>query len=100
MTHHTPRGPVAALSGYDDAQALLARYPALDGNELAALKYWFGKQASAFEVASLASNPDIASKYAGFKADHIDRFELRDWIKIVAVVAVVLALIGAGIILT
>ncbi|GGD57295.1 hypothetical protein GRI62_02225 [Erythrobacter arachoides] len=71
---------------FDHVERLLNVYPAIDENQLAELKRWFAKEASAFEVASLASRHP--SGYAQFRADHIDGFKPRDMAVIAAVVCV------------
>jgi len=62
-------------------EAALADYPNLSDDRLAALIRWFRKDASAFDVAMLASNEAIAEPYRHFRADHIDRMTGRDVMK-------------------
>jgi hypothetical protein len=74
----------------------LADYPHLSDERLAALIAWFRKEASALDVAQVASNEAIAEPYRRFRADHIDRLTGRDWIKgllLTAAVAVIACLI-------
>ena len=59
-------------------EALLAKYPDTEPDELADLLYWFRKQASALEVGLLASDPQLAKPYQRFKADHLDRLRGAD----------------------
>lgn len=59
-------------------EAALALYPDLDAGSLADVLQWFRKEASALDVAMLASNPDLRVPYEGLKADHLDRFTVRD----------------------
>lgn len=59
-------------------EALLSEYPDIDGAELDVLVRWFKKEASALDVAMLASEPRLAEPYRRFKADHIDRLTLSD----------------------
>ena len=54
-------------------EAALADYPHLSEDRLAELIAWFRNEASALDVATLASNPSIAGSYHRFRADHIDR---------------------------
>lgn len=77
MTHHTA-GQNGQADGFDRASALLRQYPTVDAAQLQELKAWFAK-ASSFEIASMASNQDIASGYALYKREHIDRFTAKDW---------------------
>ncbi|WP_068073247.1 hypothetical protein [Novosphingobium lentum] len=88
-------------NGADGAQlrarieATLARYPALDDNELAGLLAWFRREASALDVATVACNAAIAEPYRRFRADHIDRISGRDIVRALVAVGVVLACLGA-----
>ena len=52
---------------------------------------WFKKDASAFEVASLASKQPVS--YAKFRADHIDKFSKIEILLIGAVTLAIFALI-------
>lgn len=56
----------------------LARYPDIDAAELGALKKWFRKDATAHDVALVASNEGIHAQYKRFRAEHVDRFSPRD----------------------
>ena len=69
--------------------ALLKRYPEVTGEELGFLRHWFGKEASALDVGTLASEPEIAEGYARFRKEHIDRFGMRDIVILVIALAVV-----------
>lgn len=59
-------------------EALLAKYPYTEPDELADLLYWFRKQASALDVGMLASDPQLAEPYQRFNADHLDRLRGAD----------------------
>lgn len=72
---------------FDRAEALLSRYPDIDGEELKSLKQWFDKEASSFEVASLATKE--LSGYSQFRADHMDRFSALEMITIGLIVIAV-----------
>lgn len=78
-------------------EALLADYPALSEQEIALVKHWFDRQASALDVAQLATVPEIASQYRAFKAEHVDRLRAGDWLR-AAVFAMIVALCIAGIV--
>lgn len=71
-------GGAAVSERFDAMAALLSRYPHLDELELADLKRWFAKEASAFEVASLASKEELREAYTRFREEHVDRFSARD----------------------
>lgn len=78
---------------FDHVEQLLSRYPAITAEEVEDLKRWFNKEASALDVASLASIESIHASYAAFRAEHIDGFKARDYIIVVAA----LLLAGAAI---
>lgn len=75
----------------------LADYPDLGEDSLGELIAWFRKEASALDVAMVASNPEIAESYRRFRADHIDRLTgndiLRGILFAVAIGAIVLLII-------
>jgi hypothetical protein len=60
------------------AEAILARYPELDAGELAELLHWYRREASAMDVALVASNEAIRERYRAFRHDHVDRFSLKE----------------------
>lgn len=72
MTRPTD-GATAVPDRFDQIEALLLRYPEIAEAELADLKRWFTKEASAFEVASLSSKDELRQQYRAFRAEHIDR---------------------------
>lgn len=79
---------------FDQVETLLGRYPAISQDELNDLKHWFRKEASAFEVASLASKETITTGYTRFRQEHIDVFSFRDIGKGLIAVAVLIAIVG------
>jgi hypothetical protein len=62
-------------------EAALADYPHVSKESLGGLLHWFRKEASALDVAMLASNEAIAEPYRRFRADHIDRMTPQDVMK-------------------
>ena len=62
-------------------EAALADYPDLSEERLASLLGWFRKEATALDVAMVASNPVIAEPYRLFRAEHIDPITGKDWMK-------------------
>lgn len=67
------RADSANLSArFDRIEVLLNSYPDVTDEQLRELKRWFNKEASAFEIASLASKAPVG--YGKFRADHIDKF--------------------------
>lgn len=84
-----PVGSDASLNRFDQVEAILVLYPNINEVELQLLKRWFGKEASAFEAASLASKDSCKEGYLRFRADHLDRLTTREWM-IVGVVSAIL----------
>lgn len=62
-------------------ERMLADYPNLDDERLGDLISWFRKEASALDVATIASNPAIVQPYRRFCADHIDPISGRDMLR-------------------
>jgi hypothetical protein len=60
------------------AEELLARYPRLAPAELSDLLQWYRREASAMDVALLASEGRLRSHYRAFRRDHIDGFSLKE----------------------
>lgn len=76
---------------FDEIEQLPNSYPDVSDKQLGELKRWFKKEASAFEVASLASKQPAG--YAKFRADHIDKFSKIEILLIGAVTLAIFALI-------
>ena len=74
-------------------EAALADYPHISEDRLAALIGWFRNEASALDVATVASNERIADPYRRFRADHIDSFKGKDVMKVMIALSVVAAII-------
>ena len=77
------------------AEATLARYPDLDPNELAELLHWYRREASARDVALLASNETIHESYRAFRRVHVDRFSVKEKLVGALLVAGAAGAIGA-----
>lgn len=84
-------GDRAVTDRFDEIEAILLRYPDIDDTELADLKRWFSKEASALEVASLASKDTLRRPYDEFRAAHIDKLGV---VEIVLTVLVAILLLG------
>lgn len=73
--------PVTGLAGperdHAHVEGVLARYPNIDPAEIESLTRWF-KEASALDVAMVASNASIHDAYTQFRREHIDRFKPKD----------------------
>ena len=74
-------------------EKMLAQYPDISPNHLAALITWFRKEASALDVALIASNEAIAQSYRRFRNDHIDPLTVKDLVNGFLVIASAAALI-------
>jgi hypothetical protein len=59
-------------------EALIARYPDLERDELAELVRWYRREASAMDVALIASNEAISEAFGAFCRAHVAPFSLRD----------------------
>lgn len=70
-----------------EVREALARYPYVNDAELGDLLHWFRREASALEVATMASEPGIVHQYQRFKAEHLDRLRGVElfWIVIVVI---------------
>lgn len=77
-------------------ESMLARYPNIDSAELEDLVRWF-KEASALDVAMVASNEGIRDAYAQFRREHVDRFKPKD-IALALTFLALCALVIAGIV--
>jgi len=75
-------------------ECLVVRYPELEESELAELLRWYRRDASAMDVALLASSEEAGEAFARFARDHIAPFNWRDKIIATALGAGVLGLIG------
>lgn len=84
-------GSETSQSRNPEIEALVGRYPNLNNDEIATLKHWFKKEASAFDVATLASQESIHYGYRRFREEHVDRFGLREWVVIASIVIAFLA---------
>jgi hypothetical protein len=75
---NTDSGTARGADRFDEIEALLRSYPNVTDSQLAELIRWFKKEASAFEVASLASKDATKDGYTRFRKEHIDKFTSRD----------------------
>jgi len=80
-----------------NTEALLADYPDIPAGDIDDVVNWFDREASAYDVAMMASNNAIQAGYRKFRSDHVDPFGTRDFIRaglfLTAVAACVLAII-------
>lgn len=74
-------------------EALLTAYPDVTPEEHALLINWFKREASALDVALVASNPAAQRGYRKFRAEHVDRFTAKDMVRALVFVAVVAGLV-------
>lgn len=94
--NHAIAGHVGPEAERAQVEGVLGRYPNIDPSETQELVRWF-REASALDVAMVASNEGIRDAYAQFRRDHVDRFKLRD-IALAIGFAVLCALVVAGIV--
>ncbi|MEO5587829.1 MAG: hypothetical protein ABIQ81_09090 [Novosphingobium sp.] len=71
----------------------LADYPHIERERIDEVRHWFDKEASALDVAVLATNQDIAVAYRRFRADHIDTLTPKDYLRGVAFTAAIVVII-------
>ncbi|MFA7597053.1 MAG: hypothetical protein WCY92_11930 [Novosphingobium sp.] len=84
------------LPGRDERRAmiewLIGRYPALEADELAEVLRYLRKEASAQDVALIASNERIYGPYRQLARDHrLDRPGIVGWIATAAMVVAIIA---------
>ena len=78
-------------------EALLSAYPDVTSEERSLVVKWFRNDATALDVALIASNPAAERGYRQFRAEHIDKFTPRDmvralgWALVVAVAVLLIA---------
>ena len=93
MTDTTDRA--SGPDRFDQIEALLKSYPSLTDEELQELKTWHKKEASAFDVANMASKDATKDGYARFRAEHIDPFKWNDLVLAMLGIAGILAIVAA-----
>ena len=93
--HGIVASPGDGARSHPRIEALLGRYPALSAGELQELLEWFAREASADDVAVIASNEAIRDGYLRFRAEHVDALTLKDLARAALFVALAAAaLIG------
>jgi hypothetical protein len=75
-------------------ECLVVRYPELEPGELAELVHWYRREASAMDVALLASEDGVSEPFAAFCRDHVTPYGWRDKAITALLSAGVLGLIG------
>ena len=78
------------------AEALLRRYPELDRSELAELLHWYRREASAMDVALLASDEGLRRRFDAFHEKHIKPFNWKEKLVTVALGSGIIALLVVG----
>lgn len=73
----------------------LSVYPHLTSYELGDLIDWFKHEATAFEVAILASNSAIYDNYRCFRREHIDRLTVREIVGVIGVATLIVVATAA-----
>ena len=75
-------------------ECLVVRYPDLEPKELAELLHWYRREASAMDVALVASNEDVSEAFGAFCSDHVAPFSWKHKAITAALTAGTLGLIG------
>ena len=65
--------PIKSVQRRLEVEARLAEYPELTSDKVIDLIYWFKREATAMEVATVASNPEIQDRYRQFRDRHLDK---------------------------
>lgn len=78
------------------AEEALARYPELDPDELSRLLHWYRREASAMDVALLASDEALRERFQAFHTAHIAPYSWREKVITAALGAGVLGLFAFG----
>lgn len=56
-----------------EIEKILSQYPNLPSNKINEIVHWFKREATAMEVAVVASNLDVQDSYEQFRQAHIDK---------------------------
>jgi hypothetical protein len=83
-------------AGRARAEELFLRYPQLDRLELAELLRWYRREASAMDVALVASNDRLRSNFEAFHARHIQPFSWKDKLVTGVLGSAIIALLAVG----
>jgi hypothetical protein len=74
-----------------EVEAVLHRYPHLTGEEIADLVGWFKREATAMDVALLASTPAVHDNYRAFRDAHVDPLTTGEKLLVSAMGAAIVA---------
>lgn len=78
------------------AEELFLRYPQLGRTELAELLRWHRREASAMDVALIASSERLRSKYQAFYDRHIKPFNWKEKLLTAALGSGIIAMLAVG----
>ncbi|MDT0509340.1 hypothetical protein [Novosphingobium sp. MMS21-SN21R] len=87
MSNSTTASAVDARRAH--VEALLSAYPDVTPEEHGLIVSWFRNDASALDVALVASNPQAERGYRAFRAAHVDKFTVKDMGRALAITAMV-----------
>jgi hypothetical protein len=79
-----------------EIEALVARYPDMSPEDLAALLRWYRREASSMDVALVASNERVRPQFEAFMRDHIAPYNWKEKAITVALSAGVAGLFAFG----
>lgn len=78
------------------AEAILASYPKLEPDELQELLHWYRREASAMDVALVASHERVGEAYRRFYRDHLKRFSWKERLVTAVLASGVIGLLAIG----
>lgn len=85
------RAASAADARRAHVEALLSAYPDVTSEERSLVVNWFRNDATALDIALVASNPAAERGYRQFRSEHIDKFTPRDMVRALAFALVIAA---------
>jgi hypothetical protein len=83
-------------AGRARAEELFHRYPQLDRRELAELLDWYRREASAMDVALIASDEKLRGKFDAFHERHLKPFNWKEKLVTAALGSAVIAMLAVG----
>jgi hypothetical protein len=89
------RDPIKSVQRRLQIEAALAEYPEVSPDRLSDVIQWFKREATAMEVASVACNPDLQSKYRSFRNRHLDKLSAGELFVTIGVGMVLIVAVAA-----
>lgn len=85
----TRRIPIKSVQRRLDVEEKLSGYPDISAEKLLDLIYWFKREATAMELATIAGNPKVRDNYRQFRDKYLDKITIGET-AITAVLGVIL----------